>query len=146
MAHQRRLENELRIHRIRQGWSQMELARRCRLSRAEISAIETGRLFPSTVTALALAAALACPVENLFPLHHSESGKADWAWPPRREPCRYWQAKVGATRMLYPAESTESVMVPHDGNYGHASCRGSIRADPALTLVLPCCSVSTEVP
>ena len=37
-----------------------------RLLRPEISAIATGRLVPSTVTALALAAAFNCQVEHLF--------------------------------------------------------------------------------
>jgi molybdate-binding protein/transcriptional regulator with XRE-family HTH domain len=139
MARPQPLENDLRTRRVSRGWSQTELARRCGLSRAEISAIETGRLVPSTVTALALAAALACPVEQLFRLRPSGDGKADWAWPPRREPCRYWQAEVGATRMLYPAEPTESVFVPHDGVYGHASFRGAVAADPGRTLVVACC-------
>ncbi len=40
------IENHLREHRARRGWSQEELARRAGLSRAGISAIETDRLVP----------------------------------------------------------------------------------------------------
>jgi molybdate-binding protein/DNA-binding XRE family transcriptional regulator len=136
MARPRPIENDLRRRRASCGWSQQELARRSGLSRAEISAIETGRLIPSTVTALALAAALECHVEDLFRL----GGRgADWAWPPGSEPCRYWQAEVGASRKLYPAEPTESVMMPHDGVYRGGSFRGEAEADPERTLVMACC-------
>jgi transcriptional regulator with XRE-family HTH domain len=44
MAHPPKLDNELRAFRLKAGWSQSELAMRSGLSRAEISAIETGRL------------------------------------------------------------------------------------------------------
>src|SRR5262245_19659855 len=115
MARPQLLQNDLRNRRVLHGWSQKELARRSGLSRAEISAIETGRLVPSTLTALALAAALECQVENLFYLRRPATEEADWAWSPRREPCRFWQAEVGTSRKLYPVEPTESAMVPHDG-------------------------------
>ena len=62
------IENHLREHRARRGWSQEELARRAGLSRAGISAIETYRLVPSAAAALALAEALECRVEDLFQL------------------------------------------------------------------------------
>src|SRR5271165_5410644 len=89
------IENYLREHRARRGWSQEEMARRAGLSRAGISAIETDRLIPSAAAALALAAALECRVEDLFRLRRPESREPTWAWPPRREPCRYWKAEVG---------------------------------------------------
>ena len=68
MADEPRLENDVRAYRDRLGWSQDELARRSGLSRAGISAIETGRLVPSTGAALALARAFGCTVEDLFRL------------------------------------------------------------------------------
>ena len=61
------------------GWSQEELARLSGLSRAGVSAIETGRLIPSAAAALALAAALGCRVEDLFRLHGAEPQQAAWA-------------------------------------------------------------------
>jgi putative transcriptional regulator len=48
------------------GWSQAELARRADIARASVSAIERGRLSPSVATALALARAFKCSVEELF--------------------------------------------------------------------------------
>src|SRR5271157_5927315 len=57
MAQTFSIENHLREHRARRGWSQEELARRACLSRAGISAIETDRLVPSAAAALALAEA-----------------------------------------------------------------------------------------
>src|SRR5208283_1524515 len=99
------IENHLREHRARRGWSQEELARRSGLSRAGISAIETDRLIPSTAAALALAVALECRVEDLFHLRRLEPRESSWAWSPRREPCRYWKAEVGGSMKLYPAEA-----------------------------------------
>src|SRR3954462_10163912 len=117
MANPEQFENDLRARRALRGWSQEELARRSGLSRAGISAIETDRLIPSAAAALALAAALECRVEDLFRLRPAESREAGWAWSPRLEPCRYWQAEVGGQRKLYPAEATSLGMLPHDGVY-----------------------------
>src|SRR5262249_9749813 len=116
MANQQ-FENDLRDRRTLRGWSQEQLARRSGLSRAGISAIETDRLIPSAAGALALAAALECRVEDLFRLRGPESRESSWAWSPRRKPCRYWKAEVGGCIKLYPAESTASGLIPHDGVY-----------------------------
>src|SRR3954447_5955510 len=105
MANFQRFETDLRDRRTRRGWSQEELARRSGLSRAGISAVETERLIPSAAAALALAAALECRGEDLVRLP-SGPREVAWAWPPRREPCRYWHAEVGEGRRLYPAEAT----------------------------------------
>src|SRR5262245_47034839 len=88
-------ENDLRSRRDLRGWSQGELAARAGLSRAGVGAIETGRVIPSAAAALALAAALECRVEDLFRLRGAGPPEAAWAWPPTREPCRYWRAEVG---------------------------------------------------
>src|SRR4029079_8901551 len=107
-------ETYLRDRRALRGWSQEVLAQRSGLSRAGISAIETGRLVPSAAAALALAAAFECRVEDLFRLRRPGTGAPTWAWPPRREPCRYWVAEVGGVARHYPVESTPLGMVPHD--------------------------------
>src|SRR5579883_3381504 len=108
-------ENHLRDRRMRLGWSQDEVARRAGLSRAGVRAIETGRLIPSAAAALALAETLGCRVEDLFHLRRPEPQGPAWAWPPRHESSRYWQAEVGARRLLYPVEATPLGVVPHDG-------------------------------
>ncbi|MGO8749094.1 MAG: helix-turn-helix transcriptional regulator [Thermoguttaceae bacterium] len=66
MPAEQELTNRVRTCRTARGWSQDELATRAGISRARVSAIETGRSVPSTVAALALAAALDCHVEDLF--------------------------------------------------------------------------------
>src|ERR1700730_2235188 len=106
MANFQRFENELRDRRTRLGWSEEHLARRSGRSRAGISAIETDRLIPSAAAALALAAALECRVEDLFRLRRPEPVDPLWAWPPGRDPCRYWAAEVGGVERLYPVTAT----------------------------------------
>src|SRR5271167_4450830 len=117
MANLASFENHVRDRRIQCSWSQEELARRSGLSRAGISAIETGRLIPSAAAALALAAALECRVEDVFSLGARETREPAWAWSPRHGPCRFWKAEVGGRMTLYPAEATISGLVAHDGVY-----------------------------
>ena len=106
--------NRVRSERRRRGWSQAKLAERAGISRAEVSAIETGRLrAPSTGAALRLAAALGLAVEELFLL--GSRGAPEWAWAPPSRPCRYWSAEVGGRTLLYPVEHTLTGAVPHDG-------------------------------
>jgi molybdate-binding protein/DNA-binding XRE family transcriptional regulator len=111
------LINVVREHRIRRHWSQDELARRAGLSRAGVSAIEVGRLVPSTAAALALAEALSVRVDVLFRLARGAGAVAAprWAWEPVRKPCRYWAAEVGGQVWRYPAEASPLGTVPHDG-------------------------------
>src|SRR5262252_880741 len=134
MANPHQFENDVRDRRILRGWSQEELAHRSHLSRAGISAIETGRLIPSAAAALALAAALGCRVEDLFNLRGPEPKEPQWAWLPGHEPCRYWVAEVGGVERFYPAEATSMGVVQHDGIYEDGSCRGPGRWDPRRTL------------
>ncbi len=139
MAKSQTLETTIRDRRMLRGWSQEELARLSGLSRAGVSAIETGRLIPSAAAALALAAALECRVEDLFRLRGAESHKTAWAWPPQREPCRFWQAEVQGSRILYPAEATATGMVPHDGVYEGGSLREQEESEARRTLVMAGC-------
>ncbi len=88
------LLHSLPEYRLRLGWSQQQLADRSGLSRAEISAIETGRVVPSTAAALSLARAFDCSVEALFSLRKMNLQAARWAWKPPRSSGRFWQARV----------------------------------------------------
>src|SRR5437763_14206312 len=99
------LENDVRASRIRLGWSQEELASRSGVSRTGISAIETGRLVPSTAAALSLAEPLGCRVEDLLRLPGAARGEAVWAWPPRRDPRRYWRAELSGATRHFPVEA-----------------------------------------
>ncbi len=139
MASTPRFENEIRQRRTSRGWSQEQLAHRSGLSRAGISAIETGRLIPSAAAALALAEALECRVEDLFRLRRSEPAEPQWAWPPARDRCRYWAAEVGGVQRLYPVAATPMGVVHHDGIYQDGACVAGARSDPRRTLVMACC-------
>jgi molybdate-binding protein/transcriptional regulator with XRE-family HTH domain len=132
-------ENEVRRRRTSRDWSQEELAHRAGLSRAGVSAIETGRLIPSTAAALALAAALGCRVEDLFRLRGPGGGEPAWAWSPRQDPCRYWHAEVGGRVRYFPTEATPLGVVPHDGVLRNGSVEEGAPSDPGQTLVMACC-------
>ena len=138
------LENRVRDQRLGRGWSQDELARRSGLSRAGISAVETGRLVPSAAAALALASAFGVRVEDVFSLPRPAPEGAAWAWPPAGTPARYWQAEVGGRTRLYPAEPTAMGALPHDGvARGDAPALSASAhapgADASATLVMACC-------
>jgi molybdate-binding protein/DNA-binding XRE family transcriptional regulator len=135
------LENEVRSNRTRLGWSQEELAGRSGVSRAGISAIETGRLVPSTSAALALAAAMGTTVESIFRLPGTRaSGEGEaWAWTPPSWPCRYWRAEVGGRVHRYPVEVSPLGLVPHDGTAHEEGRDDRRRSDPSRTIVVACC-------
>jgi DNA-binding XRE family transcriptional regulator len=142
MADEPRVENDVRAYRDRLGWSQGELARRSGLSRAGISAIETGRLVPSTGAALALARAFGCTVEDLFRLPHVGPATGDdsaWAWTPAQATCRYWRAEVNGITRAYPVEFSPLGLLPHDGTFKDGTFRDHARATPTQTLVIACC-------
>lgn len=110
-----RLTNRVQAARTARGWTQAELARRAGVSRAEVSAIETGRsASPSTGAALALGAALGLAVEELFV--PAGAPAPAWAWPPRLEAgARFWRADVGGRDLLFPVEPTPLGTLAHDG-------------------------------
>jgi molybdate-binding protein/transcriptional regulator with XRE-family HTH domain len=142
MAGESMLENDVKLIRTRLGWSQAELSRRSGLSRAGISALEAGRLVPSTAAALALAAALGCTVETLFrlPGTRAADARASWAWPPDfTGSCRYWRAEINGRVLLYPVEVSPLGLLPHDGVFHGEEFRDHPRCDPARTLVLATC-------
>lgn len=131
------LNTHVKLFREERGWSQQELAERTGLSRTGVSAIEMGRLVPSTVAALSLAKVFDCRVEDLFQLGSDE--EPHWAWPPTRESCRYWRAAVGDRLILLPVEVSPLGMVPHDGTYREGRLHDNASATPNRTLVVACC-------
>jgi molybdate-binding protein/DNA-binding XRE family transcriptional regulator len=141
MAQRQELANRVREHRTRLGWSQEDLARRAGLSRAGVSAIETGRLVPSCAAALALARALGCRVEDIFHLAGVEPGPHGpaWAWPPRSDPCRFWRAEVSGRLLHFPVESTPLGVLPHDGIDRAGMPQDAAWSDPTDTMILACC-------
>ncbi len=106
--------NRLPQHRHQRGWTQAELARRAGISRAAVSAIESGRLSPSVTAALALARVLETTVERLFAPAVRELAP-DWAWPATQASSRYWTAEVFGRTLAYPCEETAIGTMRHDG-------------------------------
>src|SRR5574337_538056 len=130
------IRNSLQEYRRTRGWSQDELAHRSRLSRTAISAIETGRVVPSTAAALALAAAFDCRVEDLFRLGTRASrGGPKWAWAASNEAGPFWRARVGEDTWLYPVERTAIGTLPPDGVLRADAYEVRTDADAERTLV-----------
>jgi molybdate-binding protein/DNA-binding XRE family transcriptional regulator len=129
--------NLVLAQRLARQWSQAELAKRVSISRAAVSAIEGERLSPSVATALALADVFGCSVEELFVRGKPRDSKAAaWAWTPRGESVRYWEAEVRQRRLLYPVEAHGLNVIPHDGIWEDGVCRerASINGEATLTV------------
>lgn len=132
--------NSVRTRREARAWSQAELAERAGISRAAVSAIEGERLSPSVATALALAAAFECSVEELFGRAKSPVVPGvNWAWPPRGDANRYWEAEVARRRLLYPVEAVTLNPTPHDGVWQNGVLRENSPALAETTLVMASC-------
>lgn len=129
----------VRARREARQWSQAELAQRAGISRAAVSAIEGEQLSPSVATALALAAVFECSVEELFGrATAAKSFAPDWAWQPRAEASRYWEAEVSHRRLLYPVEAVTLNLFSHDGIWRNGVPHGNSPA-AEQTLVMASC-------
>ena len=60
------MENSIREHRARTGWSQQQLADLLGVSRQTVISIEKGRYDPSLPLAFRLAEMFECRIEDLF--------------------------------------------------------------------------------
>jgi putative transcriptional regulator len=60
------MKNHLRVLRAERDWSQAELARRLRVSRQTVNAIETGRSDPGLPLAFRIAKAFGKLIEDVF--------------------------------------------------------------------------------
>ena len=130
--------NPVQSRRLARKWSQTELAERAGISRAAVSAIEGERLSPSVTTALALAAVFECSVEELFGRRKNTPGRPEWAWEPRGESTRYWEAEVAQRRLLYPVEALNLNLAPHDGIWQKGVPQDRVSM-AERTLVMACC-------
>jgi molybdate-binding protein/DNA-binding XRE family transcriptional regulator len=139
------LHNLVRTYRLQRGWAQAELAERAGISRTAVSAIEGERLVPSVATALALAQVFDCTVEELFGAPLRGQSSATWAWEPKRDPCRYWQAQVGRRKLLYPVELTVAGEVAHDGVLRDGRLQDATPFEAEQTLVMACCDPAAGI-
>ena len=126
-------------YRRGRSWSQQQLADHSGLSRAEISAIETGRVVPSTATAISLARAFHCSVEELFGLKEMPTQTAQWAWKTSLTSGRFWQARVRGKTLLFPSEWTLAGTLTHDGVYQDDQVEWTRPGNPGKTLVIAGC-------
>jgi molybdate-binding protein/DNA-binding XRE family transcriptional regulator len=132
------LTNNLSMRRHRQHWSQKQLGDRAGLSRTEISAIETGRVIPSTAAAISLARVFDCQVEELFSLK-AEPERQSWAWPPSADRGCVWQANIQNRRLVFPTEWTLAGTLPHDGTHQNSRVKLNEAQNPERTLVIAGC-------
>ena len=132
------LANRVRAFRVSANMSQDELAQQAGISRAGISAIEMGRLVPSTTAALALASVFGCRVEDLFSLAATEA-RREWAWTPQASTCRYWLAEFTGRQIAYPLESTELGVIAHDGVFREGEFQDRPDNSELTTLVIASC-------
>ena len=131
--------SSLAQHRQNRRWTQADVAARAGVSRAEVSAIETGRLVPSVGVALKLAAAFDEPVEVLFGSSAARP-TLEWAWPSMTEDPRVWRASVDGRRLLYPVEPTAAGAIGHDARMNAGSLQRLDSAPaPEGTLVIAGC-------
>ena len=127
----------LREFRIKNNWTQAELARRAGISRSSVAAIENSALVPSVHTALALARSLDCTVEELFGNERSEA--IAWAWHPSQDSPSYWEAAFDQKCLAFPVEPMPYSILPPDGWFdGHM--RKPISMDVSgMTLIMASC-------
>jgi molybdate-binding protein/transcriptional regulator with XRE-family HTH domain len=132
------IPNRLGQLRRQRNWSQQELATRSGVSRAEVSAIETGRNMPSVAVALRLARALDTDVEHVFSADPEATVR--WAWEPYADgDGRVWHASVKGRTLTYPVELTAAGVLPHDGWFDGHRTHPRTTAVPEQTLVIAGC-------
>lgn len=137
-------QHPVAAQRRAQGWSQEELAARAGIPRSSLSAIEAERLTPSVTTALAVARALGCRVEELFradgvPMGPLVGEATVWAWSPKTGAGRYWEAEVGGRKWLFPVETLSGSSWAHDGICQEEMLSERGGGDPSKTLILAGC-------
>ncbi|PTJ62443.1 helix-turn-helix transcriptional regulator [Staphylococcus saprophyticus] len=66
------MKNRVKQFRIKNNWTQDDLAKRIKCSRQTISLIERNHLLPSTILALKIANLFSVSIEELFILENME--------------------------------------------------------------------------
>ncbi|GBF07847.1 periplasmic molybdate-binding protein [Deinococcus aerius] len=131
-------EVRARVREVREaaGLRPAELARRAGLSRQALHAIETNTHVPGTVTALRLARALGCRVEDLFhlpgaPLFARLVGRSV------SPGTRVRLAEVGGRLLAFPLGGEEALRAPADGLTTGEVADGAVRVELLVDAGLP---------
>ncbi len=140
-----RFTNGIRSARQSRGWTQDELARRTGLSRAGVSAIESGRLVPSTAAALVLARELGTTVETLFQVGSEAQSGTVWAYAPVGKLRTAWQVEVEGRVRLYPVEPSPLGLLAHDGVVTESGFQPRRPLEPGKTLILATCDPAVSL-
>jgi len=140
-------KHPLALAREGRGWTQMELARRARVPRSSVSAIESGRLTPSVATALQLARVLEASVETLFDeaAAASSAANAQWSWAPEAEACRFISAEVRGRRIFYPINGQAHAAHLHDGIWKSGDALPASVPGMEQTLVMASCDPASAL-
>jgi len=128
------------LKRIRRqnGFTQQELSSASGVSRATISAIESGHCSPSVQIAIQLAHALRTTVESIF----GKTGQSPYdrlARPPGSNEDRFWCADVFEQRIAFPVEMPFASWAPHDGLLSTARSKPGDSHLAVNTLVVASC-------
>mgnify|MGYP001337403720 CR=1 FL=1 len=128
------------LKRIRRenGFTQLELSAASGVSRATISAIESGHCNPSVQIAIQLAKALQTTVESIFETT-AQSPYDRLARPPENNEDRFWCADIFGQRIAFPVEMPFASWTPHDGLLSTAKPEPNIPHLAAKTLVVASC-------
>ncbi|WP_269526873.1 substrate-binding domain-containing protein [Coraliomargarita parva] len=140
-------KHPLVLARESRGWTQMDLAKRARVPRSSVSAIESGRLTPSVSTALHLARVLELSVEALFDEAAAASAAANamWSWAPDSEMCRFIGAEVKGRRIFYPINGQAHAAHLHDGIWKSGEELPASLPGMELTLVMASCDPASAL-
>ena len=128
------------LKRIRRknGFTQLELSEASGVSRATISAIESGHCNPSVQIAIQLAHALRTTVESIF----GTTGQSPYdrlARPPEKNENRFWCADILGQNIAFPVEMPFASFTPHDGLLTTAKPEPNTDHLAAKTLVVASC-------
>lgn len=113
------------------------MARQAGISRAAVSAIETGTVVPSVEAALSLARTFETTVEQLFRGESPQDSPEVWAVEPRGGEAGYWEVAEGRRVLRYPVEAV--AMNPFPPDVLSVSGRRRRLTVPVPTLTVACC-------
>lgn len=127
--------NHLEEVRVRQGWSRGALATQVGTDGAKIRAVEDGRLAPSMVLGLQLAAVLKVRVDDLFCLHDHEFDVVDDEDMDRLKGYRVENVPIGSKQPIWSEAGGATRTLLERKRRGHQEVVPRFDKDPELWVV-----------